>query len=68
MRFPGRTLRVIALGLVALPLLTTGPCLTIADQSLINGFFNAVTPLLVDEARSALGLAPAGTTGIATTG
>jgi hypothetical protein len=66
MRFPLRTLRAIVLGLAALPLLTTGPCLTIANQSAINGFFNAVTPLLVDAARNALGLTPTGTTGTST--
>jgi hypothetical protein len=39
-------------------LLATGPCVTIAQQSLINGFFDAVTPILVDYARQELGLPP----------
>ena len=59
---------MLLVGLVALPLLATGPCLTIAQQSVINGFFNAVTPELVDQARTTLGLLPAVTTGTSTTG
>ena len=67
MRLPDRKLRTLALILLALPLLVTGPCLTIANQSVINGFFNAVTPILVDRAAQALGVTPTGTTGSAAT-
>jgi hypothetical protein len=53
-----RVLRYLALASVVCPLLATGPCVTIAEQSVINGFFDAVTPILVDYARQELGLPP----------
>jgi len=42
--------------LLALPLLATGPCLITAEQSLINGFFDAVTPLLIQQVSEELGV------------
>ncbi len=62
--------KLLAWAVIALscPLLTTGPCLTIANESVINGFFDAVTPLLIDYARDQLGLAPLDTTGTTGTG
>ena len=48
-----RTIEVIVL---ALPLLTTGSCGSIVEQSIIDGFFNAVTPVVTDEFRQRLGL------------
>jgi hypothetical protein len=57
-----RVLRYLALASVVCPLLATGPCVTIAEQSVINGFFDAVTPILVDHARQELGLPPLTTT------
>ena len=53
-----RVLRCLALASLVCPLLATGPCATIAEQSVINGFFDAVTPILVDQARQDLGLPP----------
>lgn len=44
--------------LMALPLLATGPCLTIAEQATIAGFFNALRPLLVDAAETWLATSP----------
>ncbi len=38
------------------PLAAIGPCNLIAQEALVNGFFNAVTPLLVDEAAQEWGL------------
>jgi hypothetical protein len=67
--------RSVALLLLALPLLATGPCLITAEQSLINGFFDAVTPLLIEQFSQELGatsttdIVPTtgGTTGFLTT-
>ncbi len=42
--------------LLGLPLLATGPCLTTAEQSIINGFFDAVTPLLIERFAEELGV------------
>ena len=61
-----RWFRCLTLASLASLLLATGPCLTTAEQSLINGFFDALTPLVVDQARQQLGLpalTPAGTSG-----
>lgn len=44
------------LGLGSAALLGTGPCLTTLEQSVVRGFFDAITPRLVDAARDALGL------------
>lgn len=38
------------------PLLTLGSCATIAQQSVITGFFDAVTATLVGQAQTDLGL------------
>jgi len=51
-----RLSRAIALLLLGLPLLATGPCLLTAEQSLINGFFDAVTPLLIQWYSDQLGV------------
>jgi hypothetical protein len=48
--------RRAALVLLTMPLLQTATCLDIASVSLINGFFDAVTPHLIDAAREQLGL------------
>ncbi len=48
--------RRVALVLLGLPLLATGPCLLTAQQALINGFFDAVTPLLVERVADELGV------------
>ncbi len=66
--------RRVALVVLALPLLLTGPCLVTAQQSLINGFFDAVTPLLIQAVSEELGVTSTteivpttgGTTGIPT--
>jgi len=42
--------------LAILPLLATGPCVEIAQDALISGFFTAVTRVLVDEAETCLGI------------
>lgn len=44
------------------PLLAAGSCAVIAQTSVVNGFFNAVTPMLVDHVRADLGLSSATTT------
>jgi hypothetical protein len=62
-----RRLRLAGAALVlALPLLATGPCLLTAEQALINGFFDAVTPMLVDRFASELGVTPSETPGTTT--
>jgi hypothetical protein len=48
--------RQALVGTLLLPLLATGPCLTTAEQSVINGFFDAVTPLLIEQAAADLGV------------
>lgn len=48
---------------LAMPLLTTGPCVTIGIESVIDGFFNAVNPVLIDAAADELGLQSASTSG-----
>jgi hypothetical protein len=48
--------RGVALLLLGLPLLATGPCLITAEQSLVNGFFDAVTPLLIQWYSDQLGV------------
>ena len=48
--------RHAALAALLVPLLATGPCLTTAEQSIINGFFDAVTPLLVERVSEELGV------------
>ncbi len=44
--------------LAVCPLLALGPCAGIGVTSVIQGFFNATTPLLVDNLRQELGLEP----------
>ena len=44
------------LGVLAFPLLATGPCLSIAQESAIAGFFKALTPILVDQLKDHLGV------------
>jgi hypothetical protein len=51
-----RWLRPTILVFLALPLLAAGPCLTTATESLITGFFNAVTNVLVQQLQTDLGL------------
>lgn len=48
---------------LALPLLATGPCVTIGIESVIDGFFNAVNPALIDAAAEELGLQSTSTSG-----
>jgi hypothetical protein len=57
MKFQGRRrIRVALLAICLCPLLVTGPCLTIAQQSVIEGAFDAITPLIVARLREELGL------------
>jgi hypothetical protein len=58
--------RRLVLSIVTLPLLAAGSCAVIAQTSVVSGFFNAVTPLLVDHVRAGMGLA-ADTAGSAAT-
>jgi len=51
-----RTQPSLLLALLTLPLLATGPCLTMVQRSLIQGFFNAVRPIVVEQVREELGL------------
>ncbi len=51
--------RWTALGLVAPWLLATGPCLTTLERSVINGFFDGITTVMVDRLRDELGLSAA---------
>jgi hypothetical protein len=44
----------LAAALLTLPLLQSGTCAEILERSLINGFFQAVTPVLQDRAEMAL--------------
>lgn len=55
-----RWLRAVTLGVVVLPLLATGPCLSIAQESAIAGFFKALTPLLVEQLKDHLGVQDTG--------
>jgi len=41
---------------LSLPLLQSGSCVEILERSLINGFFQAITPMLQQNAETALGL------------
>lgn len=58
-----RWLRAVMLGAVAFPLLATGPCLSIAQESAIAGFFKALTPILVDQLKDHLGVQDTGSGG-----
>jgi hypothetical protein len=49
--------------LSAAPLFAVGPCTLIAEQAVINGFFDAVNPLLLQRVEDALGLSGQTTTG-----
>jgi len=53
---PRRAVRMAILVAFTAPLLAVGPCLTIAQKSAINGFFNAVTPLVVERVADDLGV------------
>jgi len=50
--------RFLLIAVCTLPLLATGECITIANRSIITGFFNVVNPIIIDAARDALGLPP----------
>lgn len=56
-----RLARTAAIAALTFPLLSTGTCLRIAQTSAVNGFFDAVTPYLIEYARSELGLTNSGT-------
>jgi hypothetical protein len=45
---PGRRTKLIWLTIATLPLLSTGTCAEIAQTSLIDGYFDAVTPILTN--------------------
>lgn len=47
--------RALILAVLALPLLAVGTCAQIADSAVINGYFNALTSALVDQAEARLG-------------
>lgn len=49
--------------LLGLPLLGTGACVQIVQDAVIEGFFNAATPLLVDRAEERLALDETSTAG-----
>jgi hypothetical protein len=51
-----RLVRGLILGAAILPLLAAGSCVVIAQTSVLNGFFNAVTPIFIDQVRVDLGL------------
>jgi hypothetical protein len=53
-----RLVRWSAIVGLTFPLLATGSCLTIAQQSVIEGAFDAITPLIVARLREELGLPP----------
>ena len=48
-----RRLMIVAL---TLPLLASGSCMQITQGALINGFFDALTPILLDQVAQQLGL------------
>ena len=49
MKRSGRTLwRRLTIGALTLPLLTMS-CVDIAQRALINGFFDAVTPVMIEQ-------------------
>ena len=49
-----RLARSFLIGILACPLLGTGPCLEITQNSIISGFFDATTLLLLEYAESQL--------------
>lgn len=49
-----RLARPLLIGLLTLPLLETGACVQIAQDSIINGFFDAATPMFIERAQDAL--------------
>ena len=49
-----RLSRSLLIGALTFPLLGTGTCLEITQNSLINGFFDATTPLLLEYVESQL--------------
>jgi hypothetical protein len=59
MRLSGtsRTSRCIKLAILGLPLLAVGECVTIAQESAINGFFDGLTRVLVARMADELSLA-----------
>jgi hypothetical protein len=56
-----RLRRVAAVTALTLPLLASGPCVQLSRSAAIDGFFNALTTVLVDQLAQRLGLT-AGTT------
>ncbi|MFH1746846.1 MAG: hypothetical protein ABIG44_07345 [Planctomycetota bacterium] len=52
-----RLTRGLLIGVLALPLLETGTCLNMTQDALVDGFFEAVTPVLIEQVKTELGLA-----------
>lgn len=50
--------RRVQLLLLALPLLNTGTCVQIAQRTLVNAFFEGVSPVLVEQLAESLGSEP----------
>ncbi|MGD8450987.1 MAG: hypothetical protein PVJ57_04140 [Phycisphaerae bacterium] len=53
-RNPSRLLRVALAAALAMPLLGTGPCVQLTEDALIDGFFSALTPIVVDRLEDTL--------------
>ncbi len=62
-RRSARLRRKVVLVALALPLLSAGTCLNLARESVINGFFDAVTPALDQQLQDTLGLDTTGAGG-----
>lgn len=58
----------ITIGVILVPLAGLGPCAVIAQTSVVNGFFEAVTPMLVERLRDDLGLSAAKAAGTSNLG
>lgn len=56
MRRLWRRRRMLVLAALALPLLAAGTCVQMADRAVINGYFDALTSALVEQAKTQLGL------------
>lgn len=52
--------RSLIIALATFPLLSTGTCLEIATESLIDGFFDATTSIVNDRLSDELGLSTSG--------
>ncbi len=46
--------RCVWLAVLALPLCAAGPCVQLIEDALIQGFFDATTPLLIERVQASL--------------